>query len=64
MKLINLDYVFSLIEPNVVSAATEKAHFSFVDLCGGPGGFVECILLKCRFSGMAATGIYIYIHIV
>jgi len=56
MKLINLDYVFSLIEPRETSAATEKSHFSFVDLCGGPGGFVECVLLKCRYLGTAVTG--------
>ena len=79
MKLVNLDYVFSLIEPTLASYATSanekrngaeprtdnggsleqlavRPHFSFVDLCGGPGGFIECIVLKCRFLGIAVTG--------
>jgi FtsJ-like methyltransferase len=73
MKLVNLDYVFSLIEPSSATYATrsnandsndslmsaelsERPHFSFVDLCGGPGGFIECIVLKCRHLGIAVTG--------
>ena len=73
MKLVNLDYVFSLIEPSSATYATrsnphrndggfeasnlcERPHFSFVDLCGGPGGFIECIVLKCRHRGIAVTG--------
>ena len=79
MKLVNLDYVFSLIEPTLASYATSsnenrnggeprtehgvnlqqlavRPHFSFVDLCGGPGGFIECIVLKCRYLGIAVTG--------
>lgn len=73
MKLVNLDYVFSLIEPSSATYATrsnrnrsnhsliteefsERPHFSFVDLCGGPGGFIECIVLKCRHLGIALTG--------
>lgn len=76
MKLVNLDYIFSLIEPNVEidhcesssSSAEHKKHqhvhpknacrlhFSFLDLCGGPGGFIECIILKCRHLGVAVTG--------
>lgn len=85
MKLVNLDYVFSLIEPSLASYTTssslsasaikttknmknenneielkrretERPHFSFVDLCGGPGGFIECITLKCRHLGTAVTG--------
>jgi FtsJ-like methyltransferase len=73
MKLVNLDYVFSLIEPSSATYATrsnvndsndsliseelsERPHFSFVDLCGGPGGFIECIVLKCRHLGVAVTG--------
>jgi hypothetical protein len=87
MKLVNLDFVFSLIEPSSASYATssslststlnknknnlneenltselsseiekERPHFSFVDLCGGPGGFIECITLKCRHFGTAVTG--------
>jgi FtsJ-like methyltransferase len=84
MKLVNLDFVFSLIEPSSASYATssslstslkinnlneenatsevstikekKRPHFSFVDLCGGPGGFIECITLKCRHFGTAVTG--------
>ena len=73
MKLVNLDYVFSLIEPWSATYTTssylnkkkvpiefhklsERPHFSFVDLCGGPGGFIECIVLKCRHLGVAVTG--------
>ena len=81
MKLVNLDFVFSLIEPSLASYATsnslttsvinnkenlkcrqsknteiERPHFSFVDLCGGPGGFIECVTLKCRHFGTAVTG--------
>lgn len=87
MKLVNLDYAFSLIEPTVErevsplssSVATSyefqarlqdnfmehemiqenhpsRLHFTFLDLCGGPGGFIECIVLKCRHEGVAVTG--------
>ena len=76
MKLVNLDYIFSLIEPIAESDHSESSsstaeykkyqeilpenegrlHFSFLDLCGGPGGFIECIILKCRHQGIAVTG--------
>ena len=97
MKLVNLDYAFSLIEPSITQNASSSSssssyststssifsssctrngqleddeatfrqneeeysdsyvvkspHFTFLDLCGGPGGFIEYIVLKCRHEG-------------
>ena len=65
MKLVNLDYMFSLIEPSVRIDTSEEhfpsssPHFSFVDLCGGPGGFIECIMLKCRHEGTVAYRVWV-----
>ena len=74
MKLVNLDFEFSLIEirrrheqlnntyltdqnqKDTDIDVDQPLHFSFVDLCGGPGGFIEYIVLKSRYCNYAVTG--------
>ena len=57
MKLVNLDYEYGLVGPcNSSSGSDPSVPFSFVDLCGGPGGFIEYCVLKARHDGTACVG--------
>ena len=49
MKLANIDYDFKLL-------SRYGDTFSFVDLCGGPGGFAEYLYRRCMSTGAIATG--------
>jgi 23S rRNA U2552 (ribose-2'-O)-methylase RlmE/FtsJ len=52
MKMVNIDYIFDIV--NRYSQHT--GYFSFVDLCGGPGGFSEYLLTRCSALQLRATG--------
>ena len=43
MKFANIDDSECMISELLAG----KSEFSFVDLCGGPGGFIEYIVMKC-----------------
>ena len=53
MKLANLDYVFGVTTQARASldATTTPGPITFVDLCGGPGGFTEYLLRRCHARG-------------
>ena len=53
MKLVNLDHEYGVVAPR---DGDPSLPFSFVDLCGGPGGFVEYCVLKCRHAGTSCVG--------
>eukprot|EP01041_Mallomonas_annulata_P002778 gene2778-5471_t len=53
MKLANIDNIFHFIPS--YSTKTETP-FKFLDLCGGPGGFVEYILQRCYSIKQYAIG--------
>ena len=59
MKLVNLDYEFALVAPFQTEDPEddiEQRIFTFVDLCGGPGGFIEYCVLKCRHERTSCLG--------
>ena len=61
MKLVNLDYEFALVAPyypneEEYEADNDQRVFTFVDLCGGPGGFIEYCVLKCRHERIPCMG--------
>jgi hypothetical protein len=63
MKMVNMDYCFSVFntdrtEPVAAYSpqSKEDGQFVFVDVCGGPGGFTEYILLKHEL--LASTDSY------
>ena len=59
MKLVNLDYEFALVAPFLTEDYEEENDqrvFTFVDLCGGPGGFIEYCVLKCRHERIRCLG--------
>lgn len=48
-----------LVQGQIVSksgAEGSKERLTFVDLCGGPGGFSEYLLRRCEAMGKPATG--------
>lgn len=49
MKLANLDSIFNFIDSTL-------PYFSFLDVCGGPGGFVEYLLGRCRSLSVETVG--------
>ena len=53
MKLANMDHIFSLIPRE---DGIGEDFFTFVDLCGGPGGFSEYILLRCKQQNQKCRG--------
>jgi FtsJ-like methyltransferase len=54
IKLANLDAILDFRLTQFTQAANvvgEEASFLFVDLCGGPGGFSEYIMMRCQSTG-------------
>lgn len=43
MKLVNMDHVFQL---TAAMRSSDGSHFTFADVCGGPGGFSEYLLWR------------------
>lgn len=58
VKLANLDYLFKLVAKDCV----------FVDLCAGPGGFVEYIVEKtegrCEGYAITLSGVQVWILVI
>ena len=50
LKLAEMNYVFNLVHPQ------DAPQFTFLDLCGGPGGFSEYILSTCQKRGTPVVG--------
>ena len=50
LKLVELNHIFSLIPQSTTD------RLSYLDLCGGPGGFSEYILSCCRRRQIPVTG--------
>jgi len=50
MKFANLDYAFNLIERRY-----ETKTMVYLDICGGPGGFVEYLFSRCFLAGFTTV---------
>ena len=46
----------ALSHPNRPSSDPNNPPFSFLDLCGGPGGFSQYILWRCEAEGRECNG--------
>ncbi|KAI9921527.1 hypothetical protein PsorP6_000824 [Peronosclerospora sorghi] len=54
LKLVALDHICHVTRPR---ATALSSTFTFVDLCGGPGGFSEYLVWKTRRRGVRGYGI-------
>ena len=51
-----MNAIFSII-PGASDAASDSSKvFTFVDICGGPGGFVEFVLTACKARKVSCAG--------
>lgn len=50
LKLAEMDYAFALLDPML-------PRLCYVDLCGGPGGFVEYVLGRCAQYRIRCAGV-------
>jgi 23S rRNA U2552 (ribose-2'-O)-methylase RlmE/FtsJ len=54
LKLVELDYIYIIIDTNNKNSSNT---FTFLDVCGGPGGFVQHILTKCSLNSIRCVGV-------
>lgn len=52
MKMVNIDNIFNIVN----KYSQNSGLFSFVDLCGGPGGFSEYLVTQCSTLEIRAKG--------